>query len=156
MCSERAADVCLPASACADHLSVLGRMLEASVLVSLGARPCGPGAGANTGQNICSSFRVERILLSKPRDLLSADYISLRDEISTLPERSQDPSSKERACVRKKWDGSEPVSPLVNETTIDCRFRLFGRDGLRAVRRIILSLGPFQEKNGTARRPYLP
>jgi len=49
-CSERAADVCIPASACSEDLSVLDKMLGASVLVSLGARLSRQGAGANTGQ----------------------------------------------------------------------------------------------------------
>jgi len=49
MCSEGAADVCIPASAYLDDLSLVDKMLGASALASLGARLSQPSAHAKTG-----------------------------------------------------------------------------------------------------------
>ena len=71
--SERAADACIPTSACSEDLSVLGKMLEACAL-----KQDSPGQPlVRSRANICRSFRAEHILLSRTQGYASL-YPGLR------------------------------------------------------------------------------
>ena len=63
----RAADACIPTSACSEDLSVLGKMLEACAL-----KQDSPGQPlVKSRANICRSFRAEHILLSRTQGYAS-------------------------------------------------------------------------------------